>query len=721
MINEQPILNKDEVKLLPPLKSITDTAIAYLNNGLSVIPTTKDKNPTIPSWTHLQTNKPHINEVTSWWPDETGSIGIICGQISGNLEVIDFDEKYNLSVTPLLFQWQVLVDQECPGLSKKLIMQKTQNNGYHALYRCKTIQGSMKLAQRAATEEELKADEKAKSKTLIETRGEKGYIACYPSKGYSIFNGDFKHIPEITVEERDILLSCARSLNLYNAPSSIVAESTNSKNTDPTLPGNVYVERGDHKQLLEKYGWAYVGEAGDNERWRRPGKREGISASFRKSDGLFYVFSSNAGPFENGKAYNKFSMFTQLEADGNYKDAAKKLALLGFGELKSSSKKDDEHYLETEAYLSSHYDFRLNLITGRLEMKQKHENTYHIMEDVELNSIHRELKKISQSIGKDGLYMLLYSDFTPTYDPFKEYFNALPEWDGSTDHIAELVDTLEFKDSNEKKLFIKYLKRWLVGLVACATEPQSINQSAIILVGKQGIGKSRWLNYLVPKTLSTYKFIGTIDPANKDTLVFLSECLLINLDELETLKKPEIGGLKYIMTLPSVKVRRPYDRLPQDMIRRASFVGSINNSDFLNDPTGSRRFLVFEIENVLDFQKIDMDKVYSQVKYLLADGEQFWFSEQEINEITEKNKKHTLRTYEHELVNEMCKPGNDNWYTSTQLAEQIQMRRPSFKVDKASVRNIGYALTHEGFKKKASKGYTKYSIAWKDVKDISDE
>jgi len=719
MINEQPFLNTDGTKLLPPLKSITETAIAYMNSGLSVIPTNINKKPTLQSWKHLQTCKPHLNEVTSWWQNGSGSIGIICGQISGNLEVIDFDEKYNISDTPLLLQWQILVDQERPGLTKKLVMQKTQNNGYHALYRCTTIQGNQKLAQRAATEEEMKKDSNLKSLTLIETRGEKGYIVCYPSKGYSIFNGDFKSIPEITADERDILLSCARSLNLYAPPSSIVAEEPTSKNTDPTLPGNIFNQRGDHKELLQKHGWTYAGELGDNERWRRPGKREGVSATFRKSDGLFYCFSSNAGPFENEKAYNKFSMFTQLEANGDYKVATKNLAMLGFGELKGTAKENEE-YLETEKYLSSHYDFRRNLITGRIEMKRKHEKAYSILEDVELNSIHRELKTISKSIGKDGLYGLLYSDFTPTYDPFKEYFDALPPWDESTDHISELADTLEFKDSTEKINFVKYLKRWLVGVLACATEPQSVNQSAIILVGKQGMGKSRWLNYLVPKPLSTYKFIGTIDPSNKDTLVYLSECLLINLDELETLRKADIGGLKTIMTLPSVKVRRPYDRLPQDMVRRASFVGSINNSDFLNDPTGSRRFLVFEIENVLDFQKIDMDNVYSQVKTLLANGEKFWFSEKEINEITEKNKKHTLRTYEHELVNELCMPGSGDkksWYTATELADQIQIRRPHFNVDKGSVRNIGYALTSEGFKKKTSKGYTKYSVTWGSASD----
>ncbi len=721
MYNEQTNLNTVEVALLPPPKSITDTALSYMKSGLSVIPTSVNKIPTLKSWKHLQTNKPHLNEVTSWWPDNTGSIGIICGQISGNLEVIDFDEKYNVSNKPILALWKTLVELERPGLTDKLVMQRTQNNGYHALYRCNTIQGNNKLAQRSATEAELIVKPDEKSKTLIETRGEKGYILCYPSSGYSVFNGDLTKIPEITSDERDILISCARSLNQYFSPTSIVTDKAISKNMDPALPGNDFSKRGDHKQWLEKHGWTFAGEVDDNERWRRPGKREGVSATFRKSDGMFYVFSSNAGPFEQEKAYNKFAMYTQLEADGDYKQAAKNLALLGFGELKSSSK-EDEKYIETENYLLEHYDFRRNLITARIEMKLKHETEYYKMEDVQLNSIYRDLKIIKQSLGKDGLHMLLNSDFTPEYDPFTEYFDSLPEWDGSNDHIAELVDTLTFNSDPEKKLFIKYFKRWLVGVVACAIDPQSVNQSSIILVGEQGMGKSRWLNHLVPIKLTTYKFIGTIDPKNKDSQIYLSECLLINLDELETLKSSkDIGELKSLMTLPSVKVRRPYDRLPVDMVRRASFVGSINNSDFLNDPTGSRRFLVFDVTGIQDFHKIDMDKVYSQVKALWRAGERFWFTDSEIKEITERNKQYALRTYEHELVNEMCKPGDETtgiWMTSTGLAEQIQIRRPKFTVDKGPVRNIGYALTAEGYEKKCSKGSAKYLIAWKGATDI---
>jgi Bifunctional DNA primase/polymerase, N-terminal len=102
MINEQTQLKTAETKLLLPSKSITEIALSYVNNGFSVIPTTANKQPDLKSWKHLQTNRPQINEIISWWQNDTGFIGIICGQVSGNLEVIDFDEKYNISPASLL-------------------------------------------------------------------------------------------------------------------------------------------------------------------------------------------------------------------------------------------------------------------------------------------------------------------------------------------------------------------------------------------------------------------------------------------------------------------------------------------------------------------------------------------------------------------------------------------------------------------------------------------
>ena len=131
--------------------------------------------------------------------------------------------------------------------------------------------------------------------------------------------------------------------------------------------------------------------------------------------------------------------------------------------------------------------------------------------------------------------------------------------------------------------------------VGCALDPNVTNYNCLTLVGPQGYYKTTWLNRLLPERLSPYLHVGTIDPTNKDTLIHLSECFLINLDELETLNKHELGSLKSVMTMKENRIRRPYGHFADELKRRASFVGSINKDSFLTDETGSRRFLVFEI------------------------------------------------------------------------------------------------------------------------------
>jgi predicted P-loop ATPase len=98
----------------------------------------------------------------------------------------------------------------------------------------------------------------------------------------------------------------------------------------------------------------------------------------------------------------------------------------------------------------------------------------------------------------------------------------------------------------------------------------------------------------MPKPLKEYIFSGTINPSNKDTLIHLAECMLINLDELENLNKTEIGSLKEIITKTHIRMRKAYGHNNENMPRRASFAGSVNTAQFLNDTTGSEDSLCFE-------------------------------------------------------------------------------------------------------------------------------
>ena len=187
---------------------------------------------------------------------------------------------------------------------------------------------------------------------------------------------------------------------------------------------------------------------------------------------------------------------------------------------------------KAQAMLYAIYDFRKNIVLEKIEMSAKGENKYKKMTEWDYNSIYCKLQKSACKISKDTLRSILNSDFVRMYDPFKEYFTKLPAWDGTTDHILELASTVK---TTKDDFWHDCFKKWIVAFVATAVSEKITNHSVIVFAGKQGLGKTTWHLNLVPPALSEYKFSGTIKPSNKDSAIHLSECLLINLDELESL------------------------------------------------------------------------------------------------------------------------------------------------------------------------------------------
>lgn len=169
-----------------------------------------------------------------------------------------------------------------------------------------------------------------------------------------------------------------------------------------------------------------------------------------------------------------------------------------------------------------------------------------------------------------------------------------------------------WKITTKQELWRTCFKKWFVAMVACVLDEKQVNQTVIVFSGKQGLGKTTWIEKLMPNPLKEYIFSGTINPSNKDTLIHLAECMLINLDELENLNKTEIGTLKEIITKTHIRMRKAYGHNNENMPRRASFAGSVNTAQFLNDTTGSRRFLCFEVEHIEYTHEIDINKVFSQ-------------------------------------------------------------------------------------------------------------
>ena len=161
---------------------------------------------------------------------------------------------------------------------------------------------------------------------LIETRGEGGLVMCAPSPGYLILQGELTNIRKISDLQRIALIEAARSLNEIEKP--FTDSSPLTKLSDGTEPGDDFNSRGDVPAILSRHGWRMLRD-GDNQQWCRPGKQDGCSATLK--DGVFFVFSSNARPFEPNRAYAPFAVFAMLEHAGDFASATRALAVDGFG------------------------------------------------------------------------------------------------------------------------------------------------------------------------------------------------------------------------------------------------------------------------------------------------------------------------------------------------------------------------------------------------------
>jgi predicted P-loop ATPase len=268
----------------------------------------------------------------------------------------------------------------------------------------------------------------------------------------------------------------------------------------------------------------------------------------------------------------------------------------------------------------------------------------------------------------------------------------------NVDFIKKLAKTVK---TNDDKLFYKFLRKWLVATVACAIEPDVINQTCLILIGRQGIKKTRFLVYLCPEDLKEYLYIGMLDPSDKDSMLHMSECFLILLDEIENMGHKASITLKEIITKPSIRIRRPYGYNAEKLVHRASFMGSANTDQLLSDPTGSRRFLCFMVEKIGNYEKININSVWKQAYDLYKKGFKFWISENDIKEINQMNEQFQILSIEEELLLKFFEPVTKDdaivFKSATDILADIRGHSSLNINDNASAMKLGKALKKHGF------------------------
>ncbi|MEO9513230.1 MAG: VapE domain-containing protein [Flavobacteriaceae bacterium] len=348
---------------------------------------------------------------------------------------------------------------------------------------------------------------------------------------------------------------------------------------------------------------------------------------------------------------------------------------------------------ETEEYLDKFYKFRYNEVALDIECCKKGTTNWQSLNE---NSLFIELQKKGIKCSINNLLAILKSDFVPHYNPLKHYFNSLPKWDGKIDYIAQLCRYVNTKDEEQ---FVYHFRKWCVRTVKCVYNESYFNKQAFVLVHKgQSSGKSTWCRFLCPPALS--KYIAEDISNDKDARILLCKNFLINLDELAVLSRKEINSLKSYFSKTVVNERLPYDRKNSILPRVCSFIGSTNMTSFLNDETGSVRWLCFELTGQINFkysEEININNLWSQALALANSNFDCELSLEDIKANEDRNSMYSILSTEQEMISKYFEHptnGQSEFMTATDVLVHLQPL--GIRLNKVQ---IGKALSALGYDK----------------------
>ncbi len=302
-----------------------------LSQNYSIIPIKPNgsKSPPI-KWADYQHRIANETELSGFWsPDSTSGIAIICGLVSGNLLVLDFE------VWDIFCSWLIKVKalgkvhflKRCPIIH-------TPGNGAHVYLRLQSRPpAGQKLAERPSAENN-------RPETLIETRATGNYVLCpgspaecHPTKRqYKLICGDLLDVPIISQEDLNQLLDLARSFDERPTGNE---HNKNVKDKKQTLTWS---------DILKPHGYILVKTEKNGEQyWQKPNSSNGgqhITTNYEGSN-MLYCFSSACQPFELNVSYEMIEVYALLNHSGNTAAAVEALTRQAINVPKRRPRLDD--------------------------------------------------------------------------------------------------------------------------------------------------------------------------------------------------------------------------------------------------------------------------------------------------------------------------------------------------------------------------------------------
>lgn len=258
----------------------------------------------------------------------------------------------------------------------------------------------------------------------------------------------------------------------------------------------------------------------------------------------------------------------------------------------------------------------------------------------------RQLNDKKAKISISDVTNLLESGYVPQFNPFKEYFENLPEWD-NTDHITALGNHIQCDDQD---FWLLMFKKALVRMIACSYGGFENRIICVFVQETQEQGKDTFIRFLCPPEFHHYYKEDPLE-VNKDAEIALTKNFIWNLSELDHLNKKEISEIKSIISRKVINQRAAFARQSESRVRVVNWWGSTNKTEFLTDDAHTR-WLCFNIKSIswAYSHDIDIRKVWAQAWHLYKTGFEFTLTAEEKSIRDKRNKDFEVMPDEKQLI-----------------------------------------------------------------------
>ncbi|WP_332751842.1 VapE domain-containing protein [Hydrogenophaga sp.] len=235
------------------------------------------------------------------------------------------------------------------------------------------------------------------------------------------------------------------------------------------------------------------------------------------------------------------------------------------------------------------------------------------------------------------------------YHPVRDWILE-SSWDG-VDRVEQLLSTVHTTESEEYKRML--ITKWLISAVALVmygTPHQNADHAAegfqgvegiLVFKGRQGLGKTKWIERLTPARSGWVKDAVTLDPHNKDSVMLAVGHWIVELGEIDaTFKKSDVAALKGFATSKVDIMRPPYAKAADTYERRTAFTGTVNDTTFLAESGESRRWWVLGVESIDSTVHIDVQQLWAQVYELYMQCVPFWLTAEDREVVYSNNKQY---------------------------------------------------------------------------------